>query len=251
LEIKSLSRITPWARKALPMAAVLLVVGAGGALAADTPPVVYNGCQNVATGVLRLLPNSLPSPYNDCIVAGNPLLTWQPKLLETRVAWNQVGPQGLQGATGPAGPTGPAGANGAPGAIGPAGPVGGRGPAGADGAAGPIGPPGKDGKDGAPGPIGPQGPIGPAGPKGDPGPSGGGAATAGPTGLDTTVIATDLTLQGAFARCPEDHPYVLGGGSYGQSPLQESRPVDGIPQGWHVAAFSSSALVGAYAICSK
>jgi hypothetical protein len=139
--------VKTWARRALPLSAVLLLAGTVGALA-DTPPAVYSGCQNVATGVLRLLPNRLPVPYNDCIMAGNGLLTSQPRLLEVKVSWNKVGPQG------------PAGPQGFKGDMGVQGPKGDKGDAGGIGPQGLNGGPGLKGDTGS---AGAQGPIGPAG----------------------------------------------------------------------------------------
>jgi hypothetical protein len=86
---------------------------------------VISACYNNASGILRVATAAAP-----CIVAGNPILTYAPLLLETQVAWNQVGPQGLKGDTGATGASGPQG---------PAGPLG---PKGATGATGPSGAPG-------------------------------------------------------------------------------------------------------------
>lgn len=78
-----------------------LVVLAGVVGVADTGSnTAYNGCINVATVVLRTLPNQLAAPFNDCVLAGNPILTTAPKLLEVRSSWNQSGPTGLQGQKG-------------------------------------------------------------------------------------------------------------------------------------------------------
>jgi hypothetical protein len=121
-----------------------VIIGAGlfGVAAigvvADTA-VVYNGCQNLYTGTVRLLPSSLPAPYNtSCNTsATNPLLT------EQAITWNQVGPQGIpgpQGQKGDTGVAGPAGSTGATGATGSDGTVGPQGPQ------GPAGPPGSGSK---------------------------------------------------------------------------------------------------------
>lgn len=125
-------------------AGLLVVAGISGSAGTI---VTYNGCQNLYTGVIRLLPSSLPAPFNNtCNTAtGNPTLKEQP------ISWNQVGPQGPAGGIGPAGPAGPAGGVGP---AGPGGPSGGVGPAGPAGPAGGVGPTG---------PTGPQGPQGPAG----------------------------------------------------------------------------------------
>lgn len=70
----------------LAVAAVVAAAGSGGTT-------TFNGCQNVQTGVLRMLPNKLPPPFNACITAGNPILQNQPDLLEIPVSWNSVPPQ--------------------------------------------------------------------------------------------------------------------------------------------------------------
>ena len=38
--------------------------GVNGSASADSGTAAYNGCENVATGVIRLLPSNLPAPYN-------------------------------------------------------------------------------------------------------------------------------------------------------------------------------------------
>jgi hypothetical protein len=133
------------------LSAVLIGAGLIGVAAigvvADTA-VTYNGCQNLYTGAVRLLPSSLPAPYNTTCNT----TTTNSYLKEVAISWNQVGPQGPQGVGGPAG------------AVGPAGPA---------GAVGPAGPAGANGTNGAPGP---QGPAGPQGPQGPAGASGGGGA---------------------------------------------------------------------------
>ena len=113
---------------------LLLIAGTVGV--ADTGTVTYNGCENVATGVIRLLPNTLPAPMNACILAGNPTLLTQPQLLEVAVSWNQLGPQGPQGIQGPKGDTGATGPQGPTGPSGPTGPTGLQGPKGDIGPAG-------------------------------------------------------------------------------------------------------------------
>jgi hypothetical protein len=157
-----------------------IVIGAGlfGVAAigvvADTA-VTYNGCQNLYTGAVRLLPSSLPAPYGTTCNT----TTTNSYLTEVAISWNQVGPQGTQGIGGPAGPVGP---------VGPA------------GAAGPAGPAGANGTNGAPGVQGPPGPQGPQGPAGASG--GGGAAYdawgyAQLTGPGDVVVAS-LTLPAGF-----------------------------------------------------
>lgn len=106
---------------------------------------------------------------------------------ETRVSWNQTGPQGPvgpTGATGAVGPQGPIGLTGAAGATGP------QGPKGDTGATGPTGPQGSKGETGATGPTGPQGLAGPAGPTGPQGPAGPKGADG--AGLSNGTIAGQL-----------------------------------------------------------
>src|SRR5438270_6926948 len=91
---------------------VTLVAFGGIIGSADSGTVTYSGCENVATGIVRLLPNQLPAPYNACILAGNPILKTQPNLLEVAISWAQAGPMGAQGAQGPQGPQGPQGSQG-------------------------------------------------------------------------------------------------------------------------------------------
>ena len=119
--------------------------------------------------------------------------------------------------------------------------------------AGPAGPPGATGPAGQTGATGPQGPAGPAGPPGS-----AGSSTAGPSGLDTTVvyaIGTGLVT----AACPADHPYVLGGGvnpevdnaiqdSLPSGPLGEETP--GTTHGW-AGTSNNLAQIIVYAICAK
>jgi hypothetical protein len=47
-------------------AATITAAGLGitGFASADSGTATYNGCENVATGVIRLLPSNLPAPYN-------------------------------------------------------------------------------------------------------------------------------------------------------------------------------------------
>ena len=117
--------IIRWLRALLPLAIVVTAVG-GVAAAADSS-VVYNGCKNDATGVIRLLPSSsLPPPYNSSCNT----TTTNTLLHETPVSWNQIGPQGPVGPAGPQGPQGPKGDTGAVGATGPAGQQGLTGPQG-------------------------------------------------------------------------------------------------------------------------
>jgi len=103
------------------------------------------------------------------------------------------------------------------------------------------------------GPAGATGPAGPAGPTGATGPAG--PSTAGPGGLDTTIVTT--TGQGsAFAHCPADHPIVLGGGaSVGSSDsLMASVPdvagEESADGGW-IAIDVQGTPITTYAICAK
>jgi hypothetical protein len=142
----------------LSMAAIsvplLLLVGT--VASADSGGVIYSGCQNLYSGVIRLLPSNLPAPYNTTCNT----TTTNPYLKEQPISWNQVGPQG---------PPGAAGAAGAAGATGAQGPKGDAGPAGTPGTQGTKGDPGPTG---AQGPKGDAGPAGAQGPKGDPGTTG-------------------------------------------------------------------------------
>ena len=136
---------------------------------------------------------------------------------------------GNPGATGPSGPAGPQG---------PAGPAGADGNAVLNGSGAPGDSVGNDGdfyldtsadvlygpKAGGTWPtpgvslVGNTGPVGPAGPQGAAGPQGpAGVGTAGPSGLDTTVVFSSATLRygesdSVTVQCPAGHPYVLGGG---------------------------------------
>lgn len=116
---------------------------------------------------------------------------------ETKIQWNQEGPQG---ATGPQGPQGDPGATGATGSAGATGPQGDPGPA------GPSGPPGPKGD------TGPQGATGPAGATGDTGPAG----ASGVSGYQQLFY--DFTVQGTthptqIAICPVGK-VVIGGGAW-------------------------------------
>jgi hypothetical protein len=119
-----------------------LVLLAGGVAIAAIPDSsgTFLGCVNIASGVVRLLPNSLPVPYNNCItssvIAANNL---PPFMTEVAVTWNQQGPKGdvgLMGAQGPKGDTGLSGAQGP------------KGDTGAQGLQGVVGPPGPLGSGG-------------------------------------------------------------------------------------------------------
>jgi hypothetical protein len=117
----------------------------GLAYAADAPATTFTACVTTAGHAL----------YN---VTTN----GTPKCLghDTKITWNQTGPQGAKGDPGATGPAGP------PGAKGDTGPAGPQGPAGDTGPAGPSGPAGDTGATGETGPAGPTGPQGPAGTNG-------------------------------------------------------------------------------------
>ena len=188
--------------------ALVLAAGGGAAYAAsasipDSAGVIH-GCykptDNGSVSMLGVVDTALPG--GTC-----------PKG-QTALSWNQAGPQG------PAGPAGPMGATGL---TGPAGPVG---PTGVTGQAGPAGP------EGAVGPAGPIGATGLTGPAGPPGPAG--PTTAGPGGLNVTVVQSGDTGIGtqydaADARCPASAPYVLGGDAWSVAPagpVIETGPYD-------------------------
>ena len=114
-----------------------LSIGATATVAAGIAGGVITACENLATGILRVETTNAP-----CVVSGSPILARAPLLLEERITWNQVGPQGM---TGPRGATGPNGDPGAQGPAGPTGAVGATGPAGAAGATGAPGPKGDNG----------------------------------------------------------------------------------------------------------
>lgn len=120
---------------------------------------------------------------------------------DTKITWNQTGPQGAQG---PAGAAGPTGAKGDTGATGPAGVTGAVGPTGDIGATGPAGVTGPKGDTGATGAQGLMGAVGAAGPQG-------------PAGAGTLYIATQQitvaagTEQRAGTGC-NSGDLVVGGG---------------------------------------
>jgi len=162
----------------------MLVLLAGGVAIAAIPDSsgTFRGCVNIASGVVRLLPNSLPAPYNDCItssvIAVNDL---PPFMAEVAVSWNQQGPKGDIGLTGGQGPKGDTGL------TGPQGPKGDTGLTGAQGLKGDIG------LTGARGPKGDTGAQGPQGVAGPPGPSGSGGGTAYTRTLNVTVPFSSST----------------------------------------------------------
>jgi hypothetical protein len=97
------------------------------------------------------------------------------------------------------------------------------------------------------------GPAGPAGPAGATGPAG--PSTAGPSGLDTTIVST--TGQGsAFAHCPADHPIVLSGGaSVGSGDSLDASVPDFIGEesanGSWIGQDVQGTPITTYAVCAK
>jgi hypothetical protein len=159
----------------------MLALLAGGVAIAAIPDSsgIFRGCVNIASGVVRLLPNSLPVPYNNCItssvIAANDL---PPIMTEVAVTWNQQGPKGDTGLTGTPGLKGDTGV---PGPQGPKGDTGLTGTPGLKGDTGLTGTPGLKGDTGLTGAQGPKGDTGGRGPQGvagPPGPSGSGGGTA-------------------------------------------------------------------------
>jgi hypothetical protein len=103
-------------------AASSIALGLAGALASGPVAAADNtftACINGGNGGMRLVAASEACHKN-----------------ETRITWNDPGPQGPAGPTGPTGPTGPAGADGVDGGPGPQGLVGPTGPTGPTGPAG-------------------------------------------------------------------------------------------------------------------
>lgn len=116
----SRARALPWKSVTVVFGAALVAFGAARIGAADGATVTYSGCENLATGVIRMLtaPDgsalTLAIPFNKCLDSSNtaaaPLLAANPKLREMAITWNQQGPQGQPGSQGPAGPQGQPGA---------------------------------------------------------------------------------------------------------------------------------------------
>jgi hypothetical protein len=100
-----------------------VVISAATYASIPGPSGVITGCYNKSGGTLRVIDSSVTNCGSN----------------ETKITWNQVGPQGPIGLQGPAGPQGPQGVQGPAGATGPQGP---QGPAGPHGPAGPAGVPG-------------------------------------------------------------------------------------------------------------
>jgi hypothetical protein len=188
------------------LAAVLTAGAAVGVASASIPDAAtgqFHGCQNKATGVVRLVDPLLSGNLGHCITAAG-------ALQEIAVTWNQRGPTGAPGQPGAAGATGPAGRPGATGPAGATGTAGPAGPAGAAGPAGPVGPTGEAGPAGPRGDTGAQGPTGDTGPQGPAGPAGGaltsladldGIACTKGTDPGTVVTAVDATTGAVSVVC--------------------------------------------------
>jgi hypothetical protein len=191
--------------------ALMAIAVASSVFAAD--PVVYNGCENVSTGVIRLLPSDLPPPLDkNCNTTARLRV-----LLEKPITWNSTGPAGPAGPQGPiglTGATGPQGLQGEAGALGPQGPKGDKGDTGSTGPTGPQGLKGDTGATGATGPVGPQGPIGLTGAAGPQGPAGTLASIDALSGISCTahdgqlsVVQVTTTTDGIITiKCPAPEP---------------------------------------------
>jgi hypothetical protein len=180
---------------------------------------------------------------------------------ETSLDWNQQGPAGPAGAAGATGPAGPAGPQGYTGSPGPAGTGASVTPLSSGDTNCPNG--GAEIQDGNNPPdtayacTGATGSPGVAGSTGPPGPS-----TAGPNGLDVTVVSQDET-GGGILSCPAAQPYVLSGG-YGLTsgtdatveaintgPREPGSPLDPNAVGeFAVGSSDSSQTLIVWAICS-
>ena len=214
-------------------------------------PSVTATCPKGWNGPLKMNENQSPGPVGPAGPTGQP------------------GPAGPTGQPGPAGPTGQPGAPGTPGAGAIVSPLQTGDPNCAYGGAAITdgnshtvfactGSPGATGATGAKGDTGATGATGAKGATGPAGPS-----TAGLNGLDVTIVtatgsATDPS--DATATCPDDHPYLLGGGGYGvdsfggAQTLRVSIPSSsgeesGSPLSWLVQ--SAAGTAHAYAICAK
>jgi hypothetical protein len=189
-----------------------VVLVATGSTGLATGTTTYNGCENIAAGTVRLLPNTLAAPFNACltanVIAARHLST---ALTEVGVMWNQQGPPGAQGAIGAAGATGAPGAQGVPGPKGDTGPAGAqgaqglkgdtgaqgaqglKGDTGAIGAQGAQGLKGDSGAQGPAGAAGGQGPAGPQGAQGVPGPPGGALTSIDQLAGTSCALSSSLT----------------------------------------------------------
>jgi hypothetical protein len=137
-------RLRPGRRGLVICGLVAVALGAAAGIAYASIPDgsgTYTACMLRSTGTIRLIDPSLPpsSLLSHCTS------------LESRITWNQTGPQGPQGPRGATGPQGPTGAQGPKGATGLQGLQGERGQQGTQGSTGPTG------QDGAQGPTGPAG----------------------------------------------------------------------------------------------
>ncbi|WP_230985694.1 collagen-like protein [Microbispora oryzae] len=246
------------------LAGSFLVLG-GAATASSASNSMLFACVNKTTRYMRLVGSTT---------------TCRPT--ETKVHWNQTGPQGPAGigGTGPQGPQGPRGFQGPrglqglqgpkgdTGAAGPQGPQGPKGDDGKAGAAGPQGPKGDKGETGAPGQKGApgeRGPAGPQGPKGDTGARGpegpaGPAGPAGPGGGSATVTtkADSLYLPanggGDEVKCPSGTVATGGGfiaGGNGQPYITTNAPLieNDKAVGWRLWGKGVSGTI--YVICIK
>ena len=85
-----MTKLIAYARgNAIAIAALVLALSGGYAIAATSSPATVTACANKRTGELFL------SAHGRCAKT------------EKKVAWNRQGPQGIQGMTGPAGPVPP------------------------------------------------------------------------------------------------------------------------------------------------
>src|SRR5207247_1442750 len=138
--------------------AVLALVGGAAASIPGTDGVI-TGCYSNTSGSLRVI----NYPSQQCTAT------------ETRLPWNQTGPQGPAGPQGGHGAEGRQGRQGVQGVkgeagdagpVGPQGPQGDQGPQGLKGDTGDVGPQGPQGIQGVKGDTGDTGPVGPQGPQG-------------------------------------------------------------------------------------
>lgn len=206
------------------IAACLVLLG-GVVAFADIPGIdgVIHGCYSKSSGSLRVIDSAATC-----------------KGSETRISWNETGPQGPQGAEGAKGDVGEQGEPGAPG------------PAGADGAAGPSGSQGEQG------PAGPMGLTGTQGEQGATGPQGGPGISGWETIQGPTVQINAFESSGALAHCSPGK-LVLGGGfsisgGIGDAVLTRSEPL-GTNEAWraqasHRGTGSSPIFLTAHAVCA-
>jgi len=83
-----------------------------------------------------------------------------------------------------------------------------------------------------------------------------GPSTAGPSGLDTTIVTSTTSTSTALAVCPASQPYVLGGGFITPpgDPVTYNEPISdwvGHQDAWEVNVNTAENGIWAYAICSK